>query len=113
MKSPSHPDRIWIETEHAIAFADAESIVDGHVIVAPRKHVSTIHQLSIPEQKAIWKLVAEVRERLLSGLKPDSFAIRFQRRAGHRVDRTGPVLDFRATPCAQQYTTESATAPLH
>jgi len=61
------PDRAWIETEHTITFADAEPIADGHKIVAPRKHVCTIHQFSISEQKAVWNLVAEVRERLLTG----------------------------------------------
>jgi diadenosine tetraphosphate (Ap4A) HIT family hydrolase len=64
-------DRIWIETEHAIAFAAAEPATDGHMIVAPRKHVFTIYQLAVPEQQAVWSLVTEVRERLLTGLKPD------------------------------------------
>ncbi|MBZ5618080.1 MAG: HIT family protein [Acidobacteriia bacterium] len=71
------PDRIWIETEHAIAFADSQPVADGHLIVAPRRHVSTIHALTIVEQKAIWDLVAQVREQLLTGLKPESLAIGF------------------------------------
>jgi diadenosine tetraphosphate (Ap4A) HIT family hydrolase len=70
-------DRIWIEPEHAIEFADAEPVADIHMIVVPRKHVCTIHQLSVLEQKAIWNLVAEVRERLLTGLAPDSFVVGF------------------------------------
>jgi diadenosine tetraphosphate (Ap4A) HIT family hydrolase len=43
--------RKWIEHEHAIAFADAYPVADGHT------------------------LVAQVRERLLVGLKPDGFNI--------------------------------------
>jgi hypothetical protein len=35
-----------------------------------RQHVSTIYELSIAEQRAIWELVGEVRQRLLTGLKP-------------------------------------------
>jgi diadenosine tetraphosphate (Ap4A) HIT family hydrolase len=31
------------------------------MVVAPRRHVNTIHGLIIDEQKAIWDLVAEVR----------------------------------------------------
>lgn len=69
--------RIWIETESAIALPDASPIADGHTLVVPRKHVSTIYQLAIPEQTAIWKLVGEVRKRLLTGLKPDGFSIGF------------------------------------
>jgi diadenosine tetraphosphate (Ap4A) HIT family hydrolase len=62
---------------HAIALADADPVVDSHMVVAPRKRVSTIHALTVAEQKAIWDLVAEVRARLLTGLKPDGFAIGF------------------------------------
>jgi diadenosine tetraphosphate (Ap4A) HIT family hydrolase len=43
----------------------------------PRKHVTTIYELTLPEQQGVWKLVAEVRERLLTGLKPDGFSIGF------------------------------------
>jgi diadenosine tetraphosphate (Ap4A) HIT family hydrolase len=60
-----------------MAFADAFPVADGHTLVIPRKHVSTIYQLTIPEQSAIWELVSEVRERLLTGLKPDGFNIGF------------------------------------
>ena len=53
-----------LETEHAIAVRDAFPIADGHTLVVPRKHVMTIYQLTIPEQKAVWELVGQVRERL-------------------------------------------------
>lgn len=46
-------DRIWIETQHAIALADANTVADGHMIVAPRKFVSTIHALPIPEVRSL------------------------------------------------------------
>src|SRR6516225_4945174 len=71
------PDRIWIATEHALAIADEFPVADGHTLVVPRKHVSTIYELAIPVQQAIWELVANVRQRLLTGLKPDGFNIGF------------------------------------
>src|SRR5690348_7277298 len=67
--------RNWIENEHAIAFSDAYPVTDGHTLVIPRRHVSSIYELTTEEQSAVWSLVAEVRERLLGGLKPDSFNI--------------------------------------
>jgi diadenosine tetraphosphate (Ap4A) HIT family hydrolase len=67
--------RNWIENEHAIAFAPADPIADGHMVIAPRKHVATVHALAADEQPAVWKLAGEVRNRLLIGLKPDSFDI--------------------------------------
>jgi diadenosine tetraphosphate (Ap4A) HIT family hydrolase len=69
--------RIWIQTEYAIAFANAYPVVDGHTLIVPRKHVSTIYELTIPEQKAIWELVGEVRQRLLTGLTPARFSMGF------------------------------------
>jgi diadenosine tetraphosphate (Ap4A) HIT family hydrolase len=69
------PRRKWIERDHAVAFADAYPVSDGHTLVAPRKHVSSIHELTAEEQSAVWSLVAEVRNRLLTELKPDAFNI--------------------------------------
>jgi diadenosine tetraphosphate (Ap4A) HIT family hydrolase len=42
---------IWIETDHAIACAAAIFLADGHTLVVPRKHVSTIHRLPLLEQR--------------------------------------------------------------
>jgi diadenosine tetraphosphate (Ap4A) HIT family hydrolase len=67
--------RTWIENGHAIAFADSNPVTDGHTLVIPRKHVSSIYELTADEQASIWDLVAVVRERLLVGLKPDGFNI--------------------------------------
>jgi hypothetical protein len=50
----------------------------------PRKHVSTICELTIPEQGATWKLVGEVRECLRTGPKPDDFNTGFNDGLGRR-----------------------------
>jgi diadenosine tetraphosphate (Ap4A) HIT family hydrolase len=71
------PGRIWIETEDAIALPDAYPVADGHTLVVSRKHACTMCELTVPEQKAIWTLVGQVRERLVTGLKPDGFNIGF------------------------------------
>jgi diadenosine tetraphosphate (Ap4A) HIT family hydrolase len=69
------PSRTWIENEHAIAFTDAYPTTDGHTLVVPRQHIGSIYELSAAQQAAVWDLVAEVRQRLLTGLKPDGFNI--------------------------------------
>jgi diadenosine tetraphosphate (Ap4A) HIT family hydrolase len=100
------PDRICIATEHALAIADEFPVAGGHTLVVPRKHVSTIYELEISAQQAIWELVSEVRQRLLTGLKPDGFNIGFndglaagqtiQRAHVHVIPRrTGDVPDPR------------------
>ena len=68
-------ERLWIETEHALAVRDAYPISEGHTLVLPRKHVSTIYELSVTEQNVIWDLVSEVRRHLLADLTPDGFNI--------------------------------------
>lgn len=79
------PARVWIENDHAIGLPDAFPVADGHTLVVPRKHVSTIYELTILEQQALWDLVGEVRTRLLTGLKPDGFGIGFSDTMHERV----------------------------
>jgi hypothetical protein len=69
------PSRKWLGNENAIAFADAYPITDGHTLVVPRRHVSSIYELTGEQQSAVWDLVSEVRQRLMTDLKPDGFNI--------------------------------------
>jgi diadenosine tetraphosphate (Ap4A) HIT family hydrolase len=69
------PSRKWAEEEHAIAVPDAYPVTNGHTLVVPRRHVSSIYELTADEQSAVWSFVAEVRKRLLNELKPDAFNI--------------------------------------
>ena len=70
--SPAIPaSRIWIESEHAIAFAPDAPAAEGHIVVVPKEHVPTIHALPIAARKDVWALVSEVRGRLRTGLVPD------------------------------------------
>jgi hypothetical protein len=50
-------------------------LMDGHTLVTPRLHFASIYELTAELQSAVWNLVAEVRERLLTGLKLDGFNI--------------------------------------
>jgi diadenosine tetraphosphate (Ap4A) HIT family hydrolase len=52
-----------MKTEQAFVFADAHPISKGHTLVVPSKHVSSIAQLCIEEQKALWEFVGQVRHR--------------------------------------------------
>jgi diadenosine tetraphosphate (Ap4A) HIT family hydrolase len=61
---------------HAVALPDGFPVATGHMLVV-RKHVRMIYELTIPEQKAISEPVGRVRERLLTGMRPDGFNIGF------------------------------------
>ena len=67
--------RELISNEHAVAFADAFPVTEGHTLVVPRKHVASIYELCADAQSAVWDIVADARERLLEQLKPDGFNI--------------------------------------
>jgi diadenosine tetraphosphate (Ap4A) HIT family hydrolase len=69
------PEQLWIETEHAVAIRDAYPVSEGHTLIIPNRHVTTIYELPATEQRMIWELVAEVRTRLLTDLRPDGFNI--------------------------------------
>jgi diadenosine tetraphosphate (Ap4A) HIT family hydrolase len=47
------------------------------MLVVPRPHVGSIYELTMSEQRAVWSLVGQVREHLLTSLKPDGFNIGF------------------------------------
>jgi diadenosine tetraphosphate (Ap4A) HIT family hydrolase len=67
--------RILLENDFAVAFPDGFPIADGHTLVVPKRHVSSLFDLTAEEQAAVWALVAEVRAKLVAELKPDGFNV--------------------------------------
>jgi len=67
--------KIVVATPTAIAFPDNFPIADGHTLVVPREHVSSIYELSTSDQADLWRLVAEVRRRLIERFGATSFTI--------------------------------------
>ena len=66
-------DRVLATSFVATAFFDAYPITEGHTLVAPRRHVMGIYQLSADEQSALWTMVGEVRALLIERYAPDGF----------------------------------------
>ena len=69
------PERIWLATEHALAFPDSFPISPGHTLVIPVRHIASVFDLSEAEQGALWALVAKVRAAIHERLRPDGFNI--------------------------------------
>jgi diadenosine tetraphosphate (Ap4A) HIT family hydrolase len=67
--------RIALENDCAVAFPDAFPVVEGHMLIAPKRHVASLFDLPDEEQAAIWRLVAQVRGKLASELRPDGFNV--------------------------------------
>ena len=69
------PDRILLNSENVVALPDAYPVVDGHTLVLPRKHVSSIYELSPGEQSELWEMVGKVRTLLIEQFGVDSLNI--------------------------------------
>jgi diadenosine tetraphosphate (Ap4A) HIT family hydrolase len=68
-------NRIRLESEFAVAFADAFPITHGHTLVIPRRHIECLFDLTEDEQAEVWRIVAQVRTILATELQPDGFNI--------------------------------------
>jgi diadenosine tetraphosphate (Ap4A) HIT family hydrolase len=67
--------RLVAESEVAIALRDAFRISEGHTLVLPRRHVTSIYDLSSEDQAAVWTLVGQVRGTLLHQFAADGINI--------------------------------------
>lgn len=67
--------RICVEGEFAFAILDRFPVANGHTLVIPKRHISSLFDLPADEYASIWLLVAQVRERLMPDLKPDGFNV--------------------------------------
>jgi diadenosine tetraphosphate (Ap4A) HIT family hydrolase len=67
--------RIHLESEFATAFLDAFPVTEGHTLVVPKRHVASLFDLSDEEQAGVWKLLAQVRAKLMAELNPDAFNV--------------------------------------
>jgi diadenosine tetraphosphate (Ap4A) HIT family hydrolase len=68
-------DDLLFERETTVAFADGYPLTAGHTLVVPRRHCEDLFALSLPEQQAVWLLVADVREELVRRYRPDGFNV--------------------------------------
>ena len=69
------PAKVWLQNETAIAFRDSFPVSEGHALVVPKQHVTSLFDLPAEVQQSVWALVAEVRNRLADKLSPDAFNV--------------------------------------
>jgi diadenosine tetraphosphate (Ap4A) HIT family hydrolase len=67
--------RIQLESEFAVAFLDEFPVTTGHTLVAPKRHVASLFDLTEDEQAAVWMLVAQVHASLLAKLEMEGLNI--------------------------------------
>jgi histidine triad (HIT) family protein len=55
----------WVEeTPGAAAFLTIEPVADGHTLVVPRTHASTLEDVRTEERPQLWELVHRISERM-------------------------------------------------
>lgn len=69
------PNRFIADSAVAIALRDSFPLTEGHTLVVPRRHVSSIFDLNTRDQAALWVLVGRVRETLLQQFAADGINI--------------------------------------
>jgi diadenosine tetraphosphate (Ap4A) HIT family hydrolase len=72
-----NPDevRVWLRGEAGLVLWDAFPVVEGHTLVVPRKHVTSLYDLPPEQQAALWQLVAEARQLLATRVRAAGFNI--------------------------------------
>src|SRR5262245_1219321 len=67
--------RVVLENEAARAFPDAFPVAGGHTLVVPKRHVAGLFDLPEAELAALWRPLAQVREKLTAEFMPDGFTV--------------------------------------
>jgi len=65
-------DRVVIETQNAFCVVNIEPLVDGHIMVLPRKHITQWKDLSSEESSEIFTLVSDLSDALQRAYKKDA-----------------------------------------
>jgi diadenosine tetraphosphate (Ap4A) HIT family hydrolase len=66
-------DDAWLANDYAIAIPPQNPVASCHVVIAPRRHVATFYDLDVQEQRVIWDMLRELRERIRRSISVDGF----------------------------------------
>ncbi len=68
-------ERVLESNRFAIAIADAYPVTAGHTLIVPRRHVSDVFELTIPEIRSIYHLLRIMQHRLDEQMAPRGYNI--------------------------------------
>lgn len=57
---------VILSNDHAVAIYDGYPVTPGHTLIVPKRHIASFFEASKEEQAAMFELLAEMRERLIS-----------------------------------------------
>lgn len=59
------------ENDYAMAFLDANPVVDGHTVIVPKEHFERFSDLTEEVATGVFSVLREVNEAILTGLEAD------------------------------------------
>lgn len=69
------PERILLQNELCLALYDGYPVSKGHTLIVPRRHVSSVFELSDEETAEIWRMIEAARQVLLAKEGAEGFNI--------------------------------------
>ncbi|MEH1902334.1 MAG: bifunctional class I SAM-dependent methyltransferase/HIT family protein [Nostoc sp.] len=85
--NPHKTLKLLTESATAYAILDGYPISKGHILIIPKRHVSSYFELPFKEQSACWFMVNKVQEILKTEFEPDGFNVgmNINRAAGQNI----------------------------
>jgi diadenosine tetraphosphate (Ap4A) HIT family hydrolase len=84
------------ESSLAFAFEDEHPVSLGHALIVTRRHVATYFDCTADEKTAIWRLVDQVQNAIVTLRAPDGFNVGFN--AGIAAGQTVPHMHVHVIP---------------
>jgi diadenosine tetraphosphate (Ap4A) HIT family hydrolase len=60
-------------SEFVVAIPHPHPLATCHVVVAPRRHVAAFYDLDVQEQRMVWNVLWQLRERIMASLNVEGF----------------------------------------
>ncbi len=67
--------RVFLENDLSLAILDGFPISEGHSLIIPKRHVSSIFQIEKKELLSLFNLLADAKNKLTEQFNPDGFNI--------------------------------------
>jgi hypothetical protein len=71
----SQESRVFLENDLALAIFDGFPISQGHSLIIPKRHVSSIFEIQKNELLGLFNLLTDVKNKLTEQFSPDGFNI--------------------------------------
>ena len=94
---PIAKPEVFFATAHSFAFTNLKPVLPGHVLVAPRRVVARVHDLTADEMADLFALARTVGE-IVSAANPPTESLTLTIQDGKAAGQTVPHVHFHVIP---------------